>query len=475
MEQRAFFLFHRDLRIHDNMGVLRAATLKIPIIPIFIADPRQIRNNPYKGDHSMRFLLQSLHELEIQIKHNSSNAHLQLLFGDTISVIENLLKSHDSFQINAIFSNRDYTPFAIARDQKLRELCKTYQIQWVQSADALLHEPEEIHKNDGKPYTVFTPYYKRANLDPIPSVQAVPENIFTPEKVQNAIGITELARETGLEPSFIDAETSYPGGRDAGLKILEDLSPLRHYRTDRDIPAKNSTSHLSPHLKFGTISPREAYHAIENQLGFDHPLLRQLFWRDFFTQIAYFYPHVFGHAFHRKYDAVGWDTGPKAAEKFEKWCRGITGFPIVDAGMRELVQSGYMHNRVRMIVSSFLVKDLHLDWRWGEKFFAQHLVDYDPAVNNGNWQWSASTGCDAQPYFRIFNPWTQQEKFDPDVEYIKRWIPELREIAPASIHTWWKPAVQAKFRPSVGKYPAPMCDHASEARLAKAMYSSVRF
>jgi len=228
------------------------------------------------------------------------------------------------------------------------------------------------------------------------------------------------------------------------------------YAATKDIPAL-STSNLSAHLKFGTLSIRETYHAIKKILGPTHLLLRQLYWRDFFTHVAYYSPFVFGHAFHEKYDQLIWEHDDK---KFQRWCTGTTGFPIVDAGMRQLTTTGFMHNRVRMIAASFLTKDLHIDWRWGEKFFAQQLIDYDPAVNNGNWQWCASTGCDAQPYFRIFNPWLQQKKFDTECIYIKRWIPELKKVAPATIHTWY-----ANKLPS--NYPKPMVDHTQEARITK--------
>ncbi len=225
----------------------------------------------------------------------------------------------------------------------------------------------------------------------------------------------------------------------------------------------DATSRLSAHLKFGTCSVREVYYAIVQQLSPEHPLLRQLYWRDFFTHIAFHYPHVFGKAFHPQYDNLVWDNN---RGHFQRWAEGTTGFPIVDAGMRELNATGFMHNRVRMIVASFLTKDLHISWRWGERYFAQHLVDYDPAVNNGNWQWAASTGCDAQPYFRIFNPWLQQQKFDPDCQYIYRWIPELNGIPATIIHKWYSKHVDAP-------YPAPMLDHARESQIAKERYKNL--
>ncbi len=250
------------------------------------------------------------------------------------------------------------------------------------------------------------------------------------------------------------------GGRRQALAIFDALENLKEYQNRRDYPALASTSLLSAHLKFGTVSIREAFYAVQCALGVDHPLLRQFYWRDFFTHIAYHFPEVFGHAFVRKYDALPWRNDQA---RFYTWAEGRTGFPIVDAGMRELNQTGYMHNRVRMITASFLVKDLHISWRWGERYFAQHLVDYDPCVNNGNWQWAASTGCDAQPYFRIFNPWLQQQKFDADCEYIYRWIPELRPFPPEVIHRWDK-----KF--AACDYPKPIVDHRFESEKAKEMF-----
>jgi deoxyribodipyrimidine photo-lyase len=219
---------------------------------------------------------------------------------------------------------------------------------------------------------------------------------------------------------------------------------------------------MAPHNKFGTISVREVYHSIADKLGAEHSLIREVYWRDFFTHIAWHFPHVFGHAFHRVYDKLEWN---ESQEDFDQWCSGNTGFPIVDAGMRELVSTGFMHNRVRMIAASFLVKDLHISWQKGEEFFARHLTDFDPCVNNGSWQWSASTGCDAQPYFRIFNPWLQQKRFDPECEYIKRWIPELSGLSPKRIHSIYE---EDLFRPA--GYPAPMLDHAHEKIIAEEMF-----
>ncbi len=256
---------------------------------------------------------------------------------------------------------------------------------------------------------------------------------------------------------LVASPDSFFGGRKQGLKVLSSLSQFTQYDKERNIPANDDgTTHLSIHHKFGTISPRETYHAVVQKLGKTHTLIRELYWRDFFTHIAHYFPHVFGSSFKPAYDQLEWEEG---GSLFRAWCDGQTGFPIVDAGMRQLNETGYMHNRVRMIVASFLTKDLRVDWRLGERYFAQHLADYDPAVNNGNWQWAASTGCDAQPYFRIFNPWTQQKTYDPDCLYIKKWIPELVGNSAKEIH-----ALEKSDKSTISGYPRPIVDHDVERK-----------
>ena len=265
---------------------------------------------------------------------------------------------------------------------------------------------------------------------------------------------------TILPKSDYNDEIFARGGRKNAQKVLNRLADFNDYDTDRDIPAKEATTGLSAHNKFGTVSIREVYHAVTDALGSSHTIIRELYWRDFFSHVAFHFPHIFGHAFHKKYEQLEWENSRK---KFKVWCDGKTGFPIVDAGMRQLNVTGFMHNRVRMIVASFLVKDLHIDWRWGEKYFAQNLVDYDPAVNNGNWQWAASTGCDAQPYFRIFNPWIQGKKFDLDCIYIKKWVPELRKYSAKDIHRLEKGG-------ALDGYPEAIVDHSEAKQVAEDMF-----
>ncbi|MEZ5334801.1 MAG: deoxyribodipyrimidine photo-lyase [Methanolobus sp.] len=243
------------------------------------------------------------------------------------------------------------------------------------------------------------------------------------------------------------------------------MGDFANYDNERDYPSIKGTTGLSAHNKLGTISIREFYHYVRNELDEGHTLINELHWRDFFTHLAVAYPYVFNHAFKKKFDELSWLNDK---ELFDAWCNGKTGFPIVDAGMRELNTTGYMHNRVRMIVASFLVKDLHIEWKWGERYFASKLVDYDPCVNNGNWQWAASTGADSQPYFRIFNPWTQQKKFDPDCIYIKEWIPEFADISSKAIHSLEK----SQQLPGV-EYPQALINHKEEREKTLLMFKSV--
>jgi deoxyribodipyrimidine photo-lyase len=440
----SLFIFRRDLRLEDNSGLNAALTLSRQVLPCFIFDPRQIRPHPYQSLPGLRFMRQSLADLQAQCF--AAGGELSLFYEFPDRVIRELFAR---LKIAAVFINRDYTPFSRRRDEEIAEVCRELGIDLHVLSDALLNEPEDTFKNDGSPYQVFTAFYQRARQIPV----KLPDALATPNFLR-------LACDTSLAPCVSgDAQVrnTLPGGRRETLALLDQLGGLADYQQMRDYPALDATSRLSAHLKFGCCSVREAYYAILSQLGSEHSLLRQLYWRDFFTHIAYHFPFVFGKAFLEKFENVKWDDRP---DRFTAWCEGRTGFPIVDAGMRELNATGFMHNRVRMVAASFLVKDLHIDWRWGERYFARHLVDYDPCVNNGNWQWAASTGCDAQPYFRIFNPWTQQQKFDPDGNYIYRWLPELRQFPLETLQRWDKKHV-------AGNYPAPIVDHAMESRVAK--------
>ncbi|MEC4749329.1 deoxyribodipyrimidine photo-lyase [Methylomicrobium sp. Wu6] len=443
----SLLIFRRDLRLEDNCGLNAALQLSERVLPGFIFDPRQIEPHPYQSLPGLRFMLQALTDLQQQCL--AAGGELAFFHGGPCGVIRELFAKQ---KIDAVFINRDYTPFSRRRDDEIAETCRELGIVLHVLPDALLNEPEDAVKNDGMPYKVFTAFYQKARQIPVKLPCALAGSNFM--NLDTGVPLEQCVLPDQQEQNMM------PGGRSHALALLNQLGRLADYQQSRDYPALDTTSRLSAYLKFGCCSVREAYYAILTQLGGEHPLLRQLYWRDFFTHIAYYFPFVFGRAFVEKFEAVEWDDH---SGRFEAWCEGRTGFPIVDAGMRELNETGFMHNRVRMIAASFLVKDLHIDWRWGERYFTRHLVDYDPCVNNGNWQWAASTGCDAQPYFRIFNPWTQQQKFDPDCRYITRWLPELREFPAERLHRWDK-------KHSVCGYPAPIVDHATECRIAKARF-----
>lgn len=449
-------LFRRDLRLQDNTALQEALAQSEQVIPCFILDKRQIEENDYLGEHILQFMHASLQDLDEDLR--SKGSGLYCFYGKTEEVLKTLLAS---MPITAIFMNRDYTPFSRERDQLIEELCNNNKVQLHQFGDALLHEPEDVMKKDGTPYTVYTPFYKFSSTLPVDEPRQNKFQNYYDQPVAGA-DIKNLKKiKFNFNPNLLVA-----GGRKEGRALLKKAVQLKDYEHARDFPAVDGTSHLSAHFKFGTISIREAYAVVSKYLGKSHTLIREFYWRDFFTHIAFHFPRVFGGAFYQQYNKVEWSQSTK---DFRAWCEGMTGFPIVDAGMRELNTTGYMHNRVRMIVASFLTKDLHIDWRWGEKYFAQKLTDYDPAVNNGNWQWAASTGCDAQPYFRIFNPWLQQLKFDPDCLYIKKWVPELARIPNKVIHELYK-----QDKELLTNYPRPMLDHKTESEKTKQMYKAAR-
>ncbi len=451
--KKSLFIFRRDLRVEDNTGLIFALHSSEKVIPAFIFTPEQVGKNPYKSEHCIKFMVESLHDLEGQL--SVKEGKLFVFHGGAEEIVSRCIRE---LEIDALIVNRDYTPYSIQRDKRLEKVCKENGVAFYSFDDALLHPPERTLKKDGTPYTVFTPYFRNASkYEVAPSVKNRATNYFL-----GTISFAEKLKNFKLP----EVESHLVGGRKEALKILKHLDSYEHYGEFRDFPAIKCFTSLSPYMKFTVISPREVYEAVCNQLGEDHDLIRSLYWRDFFSTIAFFFPYVFKGSFHQKYDKVKWSHSETS---FKRWCEGATGFPIVDAGMRELNATGFMHNRVRMITASFLVKDLHIDWRKGERYFAQHLIDYDPSVNNGNWQWVASTGCDAQPYFRIFNPWNQQKKFDPDCVYIKKWVPELKDVSPKMLHNWF----EEKYRDESILYPAPMINHQKAAKEALSAYKLV--
>jgi deoxyribodipyrimidine photo-lyase len=418
---KSLFIFRRDLRLADNTGLQEALRSSGQVIPCFIFDPRQVGDNKYKSLPAIEFMLNSLEDLDQDLRRKGGR--LFYFRGRPEKIVQELVSEE---KIQAVFVNRDYTPFARRRDGAIKKVCRDSSISFNSFDDALLTVPGKVLKPDGKPYVVFTPFYKKARQS---EVRAVRRNLRR-NYYDAAVACSWKLKREEILPKY-NAQLLLKGGRREALALMRGIKALGNYDEVRDFPALSGTTRLSAHNKFGTVSIREVYHSICSVWGDSHELIRELYWRDFFTHIACHFPHVFKGCFYRKYDQLKWSD---SRSKFNSWSKGQTGFPIVDAGMRELNSTGFMHNRVRMIAASFLTKDLQLSWRWGEKYFASKLLDYDPAVNNGNWQWAASTGCDAQPYFRIFNPWIQQKKFDPQCEYIRKWVPELKNRPVQEIH-----------------------------------------
>lgn len=394
----SIFIFRRDLRLYDNLGLIELSK-EFSIIPIFILDPIQLTNNPYANNRVIQIMFDSINDLAGQIK--KAGGKLYIFRGKPVEVIRKLVAKYD---IQAVGFNKDYSPYAKKRDSAISKIsgieCRMYDD---------LKLVSEISNGSGNIYQKFTPFYNKASRRKIPKpVKFTGKFASIPHK--------------SVKLPHLNVENDIKGGRSEGLKVLAHSSKINYTR--RDYMAESNTTGLSPYNRFGVISCREVYHYVNSALK------REMFWRDFYFGIIDEYGIENTKP---QYDKLHW---PGIQSHFNKWCAGMTGYPIVDAGMRQLVQSGHMHNRSRMITSNFLVKILGISWKKGEKFFAQNLIDYDIAQNNGGWQWSAGTGADSQPYFRVFNPSLQSKKYDPKCEYIRRWIPELEEYDNNSIHNW---------------------------------------
>jgi len=398
------FLFRRDLRIEDNLAFnkLMSSDENEKIYPLFIFNPKQIYSkfNQYFSNNCVQFMIESLEELEQKV-------HINYFEGDDISVLEKLSKQ---FNITTIAYNLDYSPFAIKRDNIISEWCKKKNIKLITEEDYTLFKMGMIVNKNNEPYKVFTPFYK----------QCILQKVEKPVIIKNNIKYIKDISSFDKKKYYIQNDNlAVNGGRRLALERMK--IKRNDYSKMRDYPSLDKTTKLSAYIKFGCISIREVFYNYEG----NKELQRELFWREFYANILYHFPDVLGNSFKIKYDNIKWNNNK---EMFKLWCDGKTGYAIVDAGMKQLNETGWMHNRVRMITAMFLTKDLLIDWRWGEKYFATKLVDYDPASNNGGWQWSASTGTDSQPYFRIFNPDLQAKKFDKDHEYINKWNPEYQNI-----------------------------------------------
>jgi len=461
--KNGLFIFRRDLRIEDNMALMEAHKHCDTVHTVFIFTPEQVGSkNAYRSLNAVRFMMESLNDLQKSIKRHKG--HLNIYFGENEEIVGNLL---NEFNIDAVYFNADVTPYAIKRDRIISKLCKKREIPCVACQDYYLYEPGTILSGSGNPYEKFTPFYNKV----LPTKVSKPGRIQfrIANKKHSKLTIDSVKAQCGLEldDDDVNSEVLIKGGRAAALKILKDIDTFKHYGEDRNILMK-PTTRLSAYIKFGNISIREVYHTIcdSSAHGKRSDLLRQIIWRDFYAQLLFENPRVLGKSLKPKYDGLKWH---KNRTQLKAWKMGKTGFPIVDAGMRELNTTGYMHNRARLITASFLIKTLLIDWREGEKYFASQLIDYDPASNNGNWQWVASTGADSQPYFRIFNPWSQSSSYDEEAKYIKQWVPELREVDASDIHQW---DIHHSKYPSI-KYVKPIVDYSEQRNKALEMYKAV--
>jgi len=411
------FWFRRDLRLTDNAGLYHALRSENPVLPIFIFDTEILDKLEDNKDRRVNFIYDTLEVMQSELEKLGSTLHI--FHGTPTDGFGSLI---NKYSIEKVFTNHDYEPYANTRDKNIASLLKKENIDFQSYKDQVILEKDEVMKDDGTPYTVFTPYskkWKNTLLDF--HLKSYPIKKYC----KNFLQISPVKFPSLKSMGFETSEKNYPP-----KTLQEEL--IRKYAKQRDFPGIHGTSHLGMHLRFGTISIR---HLAAKAQGLSETFLNELIWRDFYHMILWHFPQAGkGESFKPAYDEIEWE---KDNGEFDKWCNGQTGYPIVDAGMRELNETGFMHNRVRMITASFLCKHLLLDWRLGEAYFAAKLLDFDLAANNGGWQWASSSGCDAAPYFRIFNPTLQMKRFDPDFTYIKKWVPEFQEFG----------------------YPKPIVDH----------------
>ncbi|WMJ08161.1 deoxyribodipyrimidine photo-lyase [Nitrosomonas sp. sh817] len=414
----AVFWFRRDLRLHDNAGLAQALASGHAVLPVFIFDSNILSGLP-QDDARVTFIFDTLQALRTQLERDHGSS-LALYHGKPLEVFERILHS---YPVAAVYTNHDYEPYARERDDALRQWLKTQSVTFHSFKDQVVFEKREVVKEDGDPYVVYTPYMRkwRSMLSQI-ALTVYP----SAERLSGLVKQLSCSNLTLADIGFVRAAITVPPYQ-LGIGILE------YYAADRDFPARQGTSQLSPHLRFGTVSIRQI---VQQTLEISDSFCNELIWREFFSQILWHFPQTVHKSFKPQYDRIQWRND---ATEFQRWCEGTTGYPLVDAGMRQLNATGLMHNRIRMVTASFLCKHLLIDWRWGEAYFARKLLDYDLASNVGNWQWVGGCGVDAAPYFRIFNPTTQIEKFDQQFDYIQTWV-----------HDW-----------HTLSYPAPMVDHAA--------------
>ncbi|MFD2529193.1 MULTISPECIES: cryptochrome/photolyase family protein [Polaribacter] len=402
------FWFRRDLRLDDNIGFYNALKSDCKVLPIFIFDENILSKLP-KDDARVSFIFETLQKMRKELQENN-NSSLAIFHGKPIDIYKELI---DTYTINSVFTNRDYEPYANKRDQEIEQLLNENNIEFKTFKDQVIFEKDEVVKKDGNPYVVYTPFmkvwkekFKEYNLD----------IYYTNSYLNNLVENKRL-------PNLSLSELGFTKSKQKIQEYTVTPTLIQEYEDTRNFPALDNTSKLGPHLRFGTVSVRKMIKKATSEKN--EIFWQELIWREFFMQILWHFPKTATASFKQKYDRIEWRNNEA---EFQKWCKGETGYPLVDAGMRQLNETGFMHNRIRMLVGSFLCKHLLIDWRWGEAYFAEKLHDYEMASNIGNWQWVAGSGVDAAPYFRIFNPTTQIKKFDKDLEYIKKWVPEFQEL-----------------------------------------------
>lgn len=423
------FWFRRDLRYFDNHGFYKALMDELPVMPVFIFDANILDDLTDLYDKRVNFIYHKLSELNQKfLEHQSS---ILVKFGKPTEVFGELMKQYN---IDNVFANHDYEPYARKRDERVENLLRKHGVSLHTFKDQVIFEKSEVEKDTGKPYSIYTAYNAAwKNLVDKKDLKSYPSEEYLFNLTKN-IHEFPIMEDIGFKPSFIEYPSPYPS-----------REIIKNYHKTRDYPSLNGTTQIGIHLRYGCVSIRQMM-----QLGqeYNQTWMDELIWREFFMMILYHNPYVVKLEYKPKYRLMPWRHDE---DDFERWAHGVTGFPLVDAGMRELNETGYMHNRVRMVTASFLTKHLLIDWRWGEAYFAEKLLDYELASNNGNWQWAAGTGCDAAPYFRIFNPTTQIQRFDPDMNYVHHWIKDINELS----------------------YPAPMIDHKQARDRALATYKDV--
>ena len=464
---RSLFIFRRDFRIKDNTGLIKALSESDEVIPIFIFTPEQIKSNPYKSDNAVQFMIESLLDLNTKLK------ELNFFYGNYIKVIDSIVKSvlsSSTQSIQKIYTNTDYTPYAIKRDADIAKYCKKNKIDFHPIHDILLFEPSTLLNLSGGIYQKYTPFYRKA-LSEVKKINSVSKSsestlvkkakIIRIKKNKYLISKKELAKFYKHNPVL-----NINGGRDNALKVLASLKGFKKYDDERNL-LNIETTHLSGYLKFGCLSIREVFFHLKKIFGLSNGLIKQLIWREFYYHLGFGKTERFGKSLKEQYDKIKWKKNTK---HLEAWKEGLTGFPVVDAAMTQLNTKGYMHNRGRLLTASFLIKNLGIDWREGEKYFAQKLLDYDVLVNNGNWQWVSGSGADSQPYFRVFNPTLQSTKFDVDCEYIKRWLPNLKDIPAKHLHNWSD--FYKEYNLADINYVKPIVDYKESKASALELYKS---